>query len=192
MYTIDAISLNRVESKQQEAVPLLTISSTSFSGSHCKRSSGWWAPWLPFLCISVVLLPLAHFHATTIKLIPLFSGHQKNSSDGLAKLFTMTQTALERTAEDWKLLLSKRKFKYFISICLHSRPEIASEWKGTTAKPHTYMLVKHVTIACQWLPCQHHATTSVFYITYKGDILRSSTGRQNQTHLLFAMLDFFD
>lgn len=36
------------------------------------------------------------------------------------------------------------------------------------------------------------APRSVFYINYKWDNLQNSTGSQNQTHILFAMLDFFD
>lgn len=79
-----AVLPNTVGSKQQETVSLLTISSTSFLGSRCKQSSGLRASLLPCLCISVVLLPLAHIHTTTIKLIPLFWWHHKNSSDGLA------------------------------------------------------------------------------------------------------------
>lgn len=148
MYTMCCFPKHSGKQTAGLAVSLVTISSTYFSGSCCKWSSGWWASLIPFLCISIVLLPLAHFHTTTIKLIPLFSGHQKNSSGGLAKALPCpsTQPALERTVEDWKLLLSKRKFKYFVSVSLHRRPGTASEWQGTTAKTH--MPVKHLLNPC--------------------------------------------
>lgn len=47
------------------------------------------------------------------------------------------QSDHQRTAEDWKLLLGKRKFKYFVSFCSYSRPEAASEQKRTNAKAYT-------------------------------------------------------
>lgn len=145
LYILYAVSLNTVGSKQQETVSLLTVSITSFSGSHCKQISGWWASLLPLLSMSSVLWPLHKSTQTTIKLISSLSEHQKSSSDSLAKALPWRPLlALERTAEDGKLLLTKKKFKYYVSVCLHSRPETAAEWWGTNAKLHTCILLKHL------------------------------------------------